>query len=162
MNPRDMINWVKKPTGAFILFCVVLATIFFAVKRFLPGSTKPHPQQLTYSTKAAADGGQNITKGTIKSLTAKAMTGAAASGGAAAAVAGMTALETLVTASINEGRGGDSVVGSLARMRNSFRDKDNSSGGSNQNPRKGGIPAEDVSGDKTVGDLIRKSKNPES
>lgn len=107
-------------------------------------------------------GGQNITKGTIKSLTAKAMTGAAASGGAAAAVAGMTALETLVTASINEGRGGDSVVGSLARMRNSFRDKDNSSGGSNQNPRKGGIPAEDVSGDKTVGDLIRKSKNPES
>jgi hypothetical protein len=52
MNPRNVINFFKKPTGAFILFCFVLAVAFFAVKRFLPGATKPHP--LTYSTKAAA------------------------------------------------------------------------------------------------------------
>jgi hypothetical protein len=34
------------------LFCVVLAAIFFACKRFLPGATKP--QTLAYSIKAAA------------------------------------------------------------------------------------------------------------
>jgi hypothetical protein len=52
MNPRDAINFFKKPVGAFILFCFVLAVAFFAVKRFLPGATKPQP--LAYSTKAAA------------------------------------------------------------------------------------------------------------
>jgi hypothetical protein len=52
MNPRSVINFFKTPTGAFLLFCLVLAGIFFACKRFLPGATKPHP--LVYSTKAAA------------------------------------------------------------------------------------------------------------
>ena len=40
MNPRTVINFFKKPTGAFILFCFVLAVAFFAAKRFLPGATK--------------------------------------------------------------------------------------------------------------------------
>jgi Bacterial conjugation TrbI-like protein len=52
MNPRSLIDFFKKPVGAFILFCVVLAVGFFALKRFLPGATRPHP--LVYSTKAAA------------------------------------------------------------------------------------------------------------
>jgi hypothetical protein len=52
MNPRSVINFFKTPTGAFLLFCFVLAVLFFACKRFLPGATKPHP--LVYSTKAAA------------------------------------------------------------------------------------------------------------
>lgn len=52
MNPRNLINFFKKPVGAFILFCFVLAIAFLAVKRFLPGATKPPP--LVYSTKAAA------------------------------------------------------------------------------------------------------------
>lgn len=52
MNPRSVINFFKKPVGAFILFCFVLAVAFFAFKRFLPGATRPHP--LVYSTKAAA------------------------------------------------------------------------------------------------------------
>ncbi|HUZ05899.1 MAG TPA: TrbI/VirB10 family protein [Candidatus Paceibacterota bacterium] len=52
MNPRSVINFFKTPTGAFLLFCFVLAGLFFACKRFLPGATKPHP--LIYSTKAAA------------------------------------------------------------------------------------------------------------
>jgi Bacterial conjugation TrbI-like protein len=52
MNPRNVINFFKKPTGAFILFCLVLAVAFFAVKRFLPGATRPKP--LTFSTKAVA------------------------------------------------------------------------------------------------------------
>jgi hypothetical protein len=52
INPRNAINFFKTPAGAFILFCLVLAVIFFACKRFLPGATKPQP--LVYSTKAAA------------------------------------------------------------------------------------------------------------
>ena len=52
MNPRSVINFFKTPTGAFLLFCFVLAVLFFACKRFLPGATKPHP--LVYSTKVAA------------------------------------------------------------------------------------------------------------
>src|ERR1017187_8664774 len=52
INPRNAINFFKTPAGAFLLFCVVLAVVFFACKRFLPGATKPQP--LIYSTKAAA------------------------------------------------------------------------------------------------------------
>ena len=52
MNPRSVINFFKTPAGAFLAFCVILGVIFFAVKRFLPGATKPAP--LVYSTKAAA------------------------------------------------------------------------------------------------------------
>jgi len=117
-------------------------------------------------------GDQKITKGAIKSLTAKTMASAAAAGGAASAIAGLTAFETLVTASINEGRGGDSLVGSLSRMRNNNsrnvgKRSDGKSGGNsgdsqNQNPTSGGFPPNDPSGDKTVGEMIRKSKNPES
>ena len=52
MNPRTVINFFKTPAGAFLGFCVILTVIFFGVKRFLPGATKPAP--LVYSTKAAA------------------------------------------------------------------------------------------------------------
>ena len=52
MNPRSVINFFKTPAGAFLAFCVILGVIFLAVKRFLPGATKPPP--LSYSTKAAA------------------------------------------------------------------------------------------------------------
>jgi len=52
INPRNAINFFKSPVGAFLLFCFVLAVLFFACKRFLPGATKPPP--LVYSTKTAA------------------------------------------------------------------------------------------------------------
>lgn len=52
MNPRSVINFFKTPAGAFLGFCVILAAVFFGVKRYLPGATKPPP--LNYSTKAAA------------------------------------------------------------------------------------------------------------
>ena len=39
INPRNAINFFKSPVGAFLLFCFVLAVIFFASKRFLPGAT---------------------------------------------------------------------------------------------------------------------------
>jgi hypothetical protein len=53
INPRSAINFFKTPAGAFILFCLILAGIFFACQRWLPGATKVPP--LVYSTKAAAD-----------------------------------------------------------------------------------------------------------
>jgi hypothetical protein len=52
MNPRSVISFFKTPAGAFLAFCVILGVIFFAMKRFLPGATKP--ASLIYSTKAAA------------------------------------------------------------------------------------------------------------
>jgi hypothetical protein len=64
INPRNAINFFKTPAGAFLLFCVVLAVIFFACKRFLPGATKPQP--LVYSTKAAATAASKQTMQTFQ------------------------------------------------------------------------------------------------
>ena len=64
INPRSAINFFKTPAGAFLLFCVVLAVIFFACKRFLPGATKPPP--LIYSTKAAATAASKQTMQTFQ------------------------------------------------------------------------------------------------
>jgi hypothetical protein len=52
MNPRSAIDFFKTPAGAFLGFCIILGVIFFAAKRFLPGTTQPPP--LVFSTKAAA------------------------------------------------------------------------------------------------------------
>ena len=43
MNPRNFINFFKKPIGAFVLFCVLLVIAYFAMKRFMPGATKAKP-----------------------------------------------------------------------------------------------------------------------
>jgi hypothetical protein len=64
INPRNAINFFKTPAGAFLLFCLVLAGIFFACKRFLPGATKPQP--LIYSTKAAATAASKQTMQTFQ------------------------------------------------------------------------------------------------
>ena len=54
MNPRNLINFFKKPIGAFVLFCVVLVIAYIAVKRFLPGATKMQPIDLPMKAAAAA------------------------------------------------------------------------------------------------------------
>jgi hypothetical protein len=105
-------------------------------------------------------------------ITAAGIKKAAIAGGGAAALAAITAGETLVTASINEGHGGDSLVGSLARIRNNNlrngskrnggKSGGNSGGGQKQDSPPGGFPPDDPSGDKTVGEMIRKKQNPES
>jgi hypothetical protein len=59
------------------------------------------------------------------------------------AIASATAAETLVAASMNEGRGGGSLIGSLVQM----------------NRKPSSFPPDDPSGDKTVDDMIRDSKN---
>ena len=64
INPRNAINFFKSPVGAFLLFCFVLAVIFFASKRFVPGATKPPP--LVYSTKAAATAASKQTMQTFQ------------------------------------------------------------------------------------------------
>lgn len=97
-----------------------------------------------------------------KKITAAAIQRAAISGGAAGLVAAMTAAETLVTASINEGRGGSSLIGSLAAVNNRRRNSDDAGDNSNQNPPPSGFPPDDPSGDRTVGDMIRKTRNPGS
>jgi hypothetical protein len=86
----------------------------------------------------------------------------AAKFGAAAAMAGMTAAatagETLAMSSLNEGHGGSSLIGSLAQMNATNKQRANS-GGANQKPEDEGFPNDDPSGDKTVADLINKTKN---
>lgn len=93
---------------------------------------------------AGSAGGKSIGK---EGLTQAASAGASAA--MAGIVAGAAAFETLVTASINGGQGGSSLIGSLSHM----RDK--------QQAANNGFPKDDPSGDQTVADLIRKSKNSE-
>ena len=71
----------------------------------------------------------------------------------AGAVAATTGLESLATASLNEGNGGGSLIGSLAKMQPS-RTQQGQNGASSR------FPANDLTGDRTVSDLIRKSRNP--
>lgn len=109
-------------------------------------------------------GGKSVSFGK-DSFTNGGLTDAAKSGGSAAMagmVAAATALETLVTTSINGGQGGSSLIGSLAQMNAANRERANS-GASNQNQKSGneGFPKNDPSGDKTVADLIDKSKTSE-
>jgi hypothetical protein len=112
---------------------------------------------------AGSIGGSSIGKG---SFNAAAIKKAAVSGGAASMIAAMTAGETLVTSSINEGRGGSSVIGSLSRMNDINKERSGSNrgggGGSKQKSSKGSFPPEDPSGDGTVAEMIRKSKNPDA
>jgi hypothetical protein len=76
--------------------------------------------------------------------------GGAMTSGAVAATAG---LESLATASLNEGNGGGSLIGSLAKMQPS-RSQQGQDGSSSR------FPANDLTGDRTVSDLIRKSRSP--
>jgi hypothetical protein len=90
----------------------------------------------------------------------------AAKFGGAAAVAGMvaaaTASETLATSSMNGGQGGSSLIGSLSQMNDANKQRANSAASNqNQKPANEQFPENDPSGDKTVSDLINKSKNPE-
>ncbi|HEY4415326.1 MAG TPA: hypothetical protein VGO57_06505 [Verrucomicrobiae bacterium] len=78
----------------------------------------------------------------------------------AGSVAAAAALETLITASINGGSGGSSLIGSLARMNDANKQRPNP-GTSNQKPANEGFPKDDPSGDKTVANLINENKNPE-
>lgn len=97
---------------------------------------------------AGSIGSTTISKGKI---TMAGLQKAAIAGGGAGAIAAMTAAETLVTASINEGHGGSSLIGSLAQMKNNSEARG-----------RGSFPQADPSGDETVSDMIRKSKNPDS
>ncbi len=113
---------------------------------------------------AGSIGGKSISLG--KDSSGKGgMTGSAISK-KEAAMAGMmaaaTALETLVTASINEGQGGSSLIGSLAQMNAANKRLTNSGdSGQNEKPTNEGFPQNDPSGDKTVADLLNKSKTSE-
>jgi hypothetical protein len=100
---------------------------------------------------ASSVGGKSISIGN-DTFSKEGLKQAAATGAGVAMagiVAGAAAFETLVTASINGGQGGSSLIGSLGRMRDQQQAANN------------GFPKDDPSGDQTVADLIRKSKNSE-
>jgi hypothetical protein len=80
----------------------------------------------------------------------------------AGTVAAAAALETLITASINGGQGGSSLIGSLAQMNAANKQRANSGdSGQNEKPTNEGFPQNDPAGDRTVAALINKTKNSE-
>jgi len=79
--------------------------------------------------------------------------GPALTAGAISAAAG---LETLGAASLNEGHGGGSLIGSLADMQAP------ASRNGCQSATSTGFPSNDPTGDRTVADLLRKTRNPYS
>jgi hypothetical protein len=82
-------------------------------------------------------------------------TGVSGIGGAlkAGVISATAAIESLSVASINEGNGGGSMIGSLSSMRGR-------NGGKQAAPAS--FPRNDPTGDRTVADLIRKTRNPYS
>jgi hypothetical protein len=82
-------------------------------------------------------------------------TGASGIGGAikAGVISASAAIESLGMASVNEGHGGGSMIGSLSSMRGR-------NGG--KQPVPASFPRNDPTGDRTVADLIRKTRNPYS
>lgn len=81
---------------------------------------------------------------------------AGVSGGVrAGAISVATALESLGAASVNGGHGGGSLIGSLAEMQGPSPRRQRGSGPAS-------FPQDDPTGDKTVAQLIRKTRNPYS
>jgi hypothetical protein len=66
--------------------------------------------------------------------------------------------ESLATASMNDGHGGSSLLGSLSQMNN--RAQERARDKEEQGQQRQGFPPDDPSGDKTVAGLIDKSRNP--
>ena len=92
------------------------------------------------------------------------MTGAttAASGGAAGlkgaiaagALGAAAGAESLTTASMNDGHGAGSLIGSLAQMNSRAHERERDKA----EPKEKGFPPNDPSGDKTVADILNKSR----
>jgi hypothetical protein len=78
---------------------------------------------------------------------------------AAGAMATAAATESLATASMNEGHGGGSLLGSLAQMNNRAHEHEHGKGEQNQQRN---FPPNDPTGDKTVAGLLDKSRNSNS
>ena len=92
------------------------------------------------------------------------MTGAttAAGGGAtglkgaiaAGALGAAAGAESLTTASMNDGHGGGSLIGSLAQINSRAHERERDKA----EPKEKSFPSDDPSGDKTVADVLNKSR----
>ena len=116
-----------------------------------------------FTSLASLMGGKAVPlgKGSLSQDGAKKAGAYGLSAATAGAVAAAAAVETLITASINGGQGGSSLIGSLARMSAANNERGNSQNSERTKDSSGGFPQNDPSGDRTVADLINKGKNPE-
>jgi hypothetical protein len=73
---------------------------------------------------------------------------------AAGAMAVAAGTESLATASMNEGQGGGSLIGSLAQMNNRAHERERDKA----EPKQPSFPSNDPSGDKTVAGMLDKSR----
>lgn len=87
---------------------------------------------------------------------AKVGSGVTGVGGAitAGVTSAATALESLSSASLNGGYGGGSLIGSLSEMQGTAQRR--------RQPASTGFPKNDPTGDKTVAQMIRNTRNPYS
>lgn len=135
--------------GVWLIFSTIAAPVILQ-KAIATGSSAA--SQLFSGAFAA--GRTAIASGATTFATA----GSAAKGGWGMAAAGVmsaaAAFESLGTASLNEGYGGGSLVGSLTSMR--------TRNGSGRRNAPTSFPPNDPTGEKTVKDLIRRTRNPQS
>lgn len=77
---------------------------------------------------------------------------------AAGAMAAVAGTESLTMASMNDGNGGGSLVGSLAQINSRAQERERNKA----EPKEKHFPPDDPSGDKSVADLLNKSRDPNS
>lgn len=133
--------------GIWIIFSTIAAPVVIqktigrgisaASELFKGGFAAGRAAAMTAATTAASGGAAGI-KGAI----------------AAGAMAAAAGAESLATASMNEGQGGGSLLGSLAQMNNRAHERERDK----SEPKDKSFPPNDPSGDKTVAGMLDKSR----
>lgn len=133
--------------GIWIIFSTIAAPVVIqksiargesAASAFFKGGFSSGRSAVTTGATTMASGGAAGVKGAI----------------AAGAMAAAAGTESLATASMNEGQGGGSLIGSLAQMNNREHERERD----RAEPKKKGFPSDDPSGDKTVSRMLDKSR----
>ncbi len=134
--------------GIWIIFSTIAAPVVIqksvgrgqsAASELFKGGFSAGRSAVTTGAMTMASGGTSGIKGAIAA-------------GAMAAVAGT---ESLATASMNEGHGGSSLIGSLAQMNSRAHERERDKA----EPKQKNFPSDDPSGDKTVAGMLDKSRN---
>jgi hypothetical protein len=134
--------------GIWIIFSTIAAPVVIqktvgrghsAASEFFKGGFSAGRSAATTGATTLASGGAAGIKGAI----------------AAGAMAAAAGTESLATASMNEGHGGGSLIGSLAEMSSRAHERERDK----TEPKQQSFPPNDPSGDKTVGGMLGKSRN---
>lgn len=135
--------------GIWIIFSTIAAPVVIqksigrgnsAASEFFAGGFMAGRAAATTGASTLAGGGGGGIKGAI----------------AAGTMAAAAGVESLTTASINDGRDGGSLIGSLTQINSRAHEHERNK----SEPKQQGFPLDDPSGDKTVGGVLDKSRDP--